>query len=272
MLSKILIAPFIICAIVFTYLTLEVNDKYSWYIVPNVVVMAVLYILSPQIDWWWYQRRPPKLPDGLVKMFMTRIPFFDKLTPADKTKFCNRVALYMEANEFMPKGMEEVPADVKAVVAASVVQLTFWQEDYLLNKFEYIIVYPHPFPSPQYPEQWHACEIFEEDGVIMFSAEQLMAGFAQPEKFFHIGLYEYTKVFMRCHPEITMPGLPVDIWEKLELISGFPKEAVEKWVGLNDLNVMAVAVAHWFVFGDRFRVVMPELYQAIGRVLGSQIS
>ncbi len=262
MLSKILIAPFFICAVVFTYITLEINSQYSYYIVPNVVAMAIIYMLSPQIDWWWYQRRPPKLPEGSVRMFLARLPFFKNLSPNDKTKFCNRIALYMEANEFVPKAMEEMPLDVKAVVAASVVQLTFFQEDYLLNKFEHIIVYPHPFPSPQYPNQWHACEIFEEDGVIMFSAEQLMAGFAQPEKFFHIGLYEYAKVFMRCHPETTLPELPPDVWQRLEIISRFPKSAVEKWIGLNDLNVMAVAIAHWFVFGERFRVAMPETYAA----------
>ena len=249
-------------------MTLEVNANYSWYIVPNVVIMAALYMLSPQIDWWWYQRRPPKLPEGLVKMFLARFPFFKNLSQEDKTKFCTRVALYMEANEFIPKGMEEVPPDVKAVVAASVVQLTLYPQDYSLNKFEHIIVYPHPFPSPQYPTQWHASEIYEEDGVIMFSAEQLMAGFARPDKFFNIGLYEYTKVFMRCHPEVSMPNLPPDIWQKLHLVSGFPKDAVEKWVGLNDLDVMAVAVSHWFVFGERFRVAMPDLDRGLKDVFG----
>lgn len=268
MLSKILIAPFFICAVVFTYMTLEVNSSYSWYIVPNIVVMAAIYMTSPQIDWWWYQYRPPKLPEGLVKMFVTRFPFFKNLRPEDKTKFCTRVALYMEANEFIPKGMEEVPADVRAVVAASAVQLTFRHEDYLLNKFEHIIVYPHPFPSPQYPQQWHASEIFEEDGVIMFSAEQLMAGFARPDQFFNIGLYEYAKVFMRCHPEIALPSLPHDVWQKMHLISGFPKGTVEKWVGLNDLNVLAVAVSHWFVFRERFRAVMPEMDREMEMIFG----
>ena len=174
----------------------------------------------------------------------------------------------MEANEFIAKGMEDVPPDVKAVVAASVVQLTFRQEDYLLNKFEHIVVYPHPFPSPQHPKQWHASELFEEDGVIMFSAEQLMAGFAQPTKFFHVGLYEYAKVFMRCHPEVIMPDLLEDIWNKLETISGFSKEAVEKWVGLNNLNVMAVAVVHWFVFNEKFKMILPDVFYGFEKIFG----
>lgn len=271
MLSRILMAPFFIAAAVFTYMTLQVNDKYSWYIVPNVVAIAIIYMSSPQIDWWWYQRRPPKLPEGIVKMFLARLPFFQKLNPEEKTKFCHRVALYMEANEFIPKGMEEMPLDIKAVVAASVVHLTFRQEDYLLNKFEHIIVYPHPFPSPQYKE-WHASEIFEEDGVIMFSAEQLMAGFAQPDKFFHIGLYEYAKIFMRCHPEVKMPQLPDDIWKKLELISRFPKDKVEGWIGLKELNVMAVTIVHYFIFKENFQNILPGIYYDFEKIFNTQRS
>ena len=258
--------PFFVGAAIATYLTIQVSHNYSWYIVPNVVVIAALYMMSPQIDWWWYQRRPPKLPEGLVKMFMARMPFFQKLSGEDKTKFCHRVALYMEANEFIPKGMEEMPPDIKAVIAATVAQLTFRHEDYLLNKFEHIIVYPHPFPSPQYKE-WHASEIFEEDGAILFSAEQLMAGFAQPKKFFHIGLYEYAKVFMRCHPAVAPPRLPIDVWQKFQLISGFSKEAVEKWVGLKNLDEVAVAVVYYFVFTEQFKKVMPGVHESIGQML-----
>lgn len=269
MLSKILMIPFFIAAAIFAYITMQVDSSYSYYIVPNVVIIAGLYIMSPQIDWWWYQRRPPKLPEGLVKMLMARMPFFQQLSQEDKTKFCHRMALYMEANEFIPKGMEEMPYDIKAVVAATVVQLTLYREDFLLNKFEHIIVYPHPFPSPQYRE-WHACEIFEEDGVIMFSAEQLMAGFAQGDQYFNVGLYEYAKVFMRCHPEVSMPMLPADVWTQLQAVSRFPKEAVEKWIGLKELNVMAVAISHYFVFRDRFNIVMPGVFQSFEKLFGKK--
>jgi len=267
MLSRFIIAPFLILALVFLYLTLEVDSDYSWYIAPNLVIVAGLYVMSPQIDWWWYQRRPPKLPAGLVKMFLTLSSFFKQLSPEDKTKFCNRVALYMEANDFMAKGSEEVPPDVRAVIAASVVQLTFNQEDYLLNKYEHLIVYPHPFPSPQY-QAWHSSEIYDDDGVIMFSAEQLMAGFAQPHQYFNIGLYEYARAFMRCHPEVGIPELGSDAWPLLQQVSHFTKDAVEKWIGLEDIDVQAVMVSHYFVFPVRFKAVAPMVFQQLKRVFG----
>ena len=265
MLSKIITAPFLIAAIVFLYLTLNVDDKYSWYIVPNVIALVLIYMMSPQIDWWWYQRRPPKLPEGIVKIFLSRLPFFKKLSPADKTKFCTRVALYMEANEFMPKGMESVPLDIKAVIAASAVQLTFNRENYLMDKFEHIIVYPHPFPSPQY-KGWHASEIYEEDGVIMFSAEQLMAGFAQPKQYFHTGLYEYAKVFMRCHPDIEFPEFNENIWPQFQQISNFPKTALENVMGLKNLDLKAIGVVYYLIFAERFKIILPKEFNALENI------
>ena len=267
MLSKILMIPFVVLAFAFLFMAVLVDSGYAMWAVPFVVALAVIYVMSPQINWWWYQKHPPRLAEPLVKMLLARLPFFRGLPPAEKTRFCTRIALYMEANEFRPQGTEKVPEDVKAVIAASVVQLTFGMDDYLLNKFEHIIVYPHPFPSPQY-ERWHACENYEPDGAILFSAEQLMAGFAAPQKFFHIGLYEYAKVLQICHPDFHFPDWPADSWGKLTAVSGFSKAALEKWVGLPDLDLTAVAVAHFFVFPEKFKTVLPQEYDTLAAVLG----
>ena len=53
MLSKLLSFPFAIAAIYFFYMTMKVEESYAIYIVPDVIAIAVLYILSPQIDWFW---------------------------------------------------------------------------------------------------------------------------------------------------------------------------------------------------------------------------
>ncbi|MBI5916081.1 MAG: zinc-dependent peptidase [Bacteroidetes bacterium] len=267
MLSKFLLIPFVLAALVFVYFTWEVDYNYMWWAVGFAVASMAIYMLGPQINWWWYQRRPPELHAGLRHFINTHSLFYQNLTAAEKTRFRHRMALYMEANEFMAQGMESVPADLKGVAAASAVQLTFGLEDYLLNKFEHIIIYPHPFPSPQHPEQWHASEIFEEDGVIMFSAEQLMASFLQPKRYFHIGLYEYARALRRQQPTLTFPAFDENSWPQLQLVSGFTKDLIEKWVGLKNIDPVAVAVAHFFVFPERFKVVLPGEYEGLAGAL-----
>lgn len=271
MLSRYLYIPFVLLAIVFL-MTTAITKEYAYaiYAVPCVVGIAVLYILSPQIDWWWYKRHPLDLPAGLRHFLNINSLFYQNLSAADKTKFRNRMAMYMEANEFMPQGMEDVPPDIKAVVAASVVQVTFGQEDYLLNKFEHIVIYPHPFPSPQFPDQWHASEFFEEDGVIMFSAEQLMPGFLQPQRFLHIGLYEYVRVFRHSYPSVAFPYVGKEHWPMLEQVSSFPKDKTIQYIGLHEIDMVALAAVYFFVFPENFKAQLPDIYDGFAQALNQQ--
>lgn len=258
--------PFALAALIFLYFTWEVDEKYMWFLLASMMMTVVIYLLGPQIDWWWFQRKPPELPAPLRHILNTRFPFYQKLSAENKTRFRNRMALYMEANEFIAKGTEQVPVDVKGALAATVVWLTFGLKDYRLGKFEHIVIYPHPFPSPQYPEKWHASEIFEEDGVMLFSAEQLMPAFFEPGRYFHTGMYEYAKAFMRCYPAESYPSLSQPDWGKLERISGFSREILEKWIGLPDIDVLAVAITHFFVFPEKFKAEMPEIHAALSKV------
>lgn len=260
MASKILAIPFVLAALVFLYLTWEVDSRYSWYIVPFVVALALIFVLSPQIDWWWHKKRPPRLRPKIQGLLERFLPYYQKLSESEKQRFRDRVALYMMAIDFQAKGMDDVPADLQAVVAASAVQLTFGQADFLLTPFEYIIFYPQPFPSPQYPEHFHASEIYEEDGVMIFSAEQLMKGFLQPMQFYPIGLHECAKAWERIHLQQDWPELGAAIWSDLQAISGFSREAIQRWINLDSIPVRPVSVALFFTFPERFQQHLPELY------------
>ncbi|GAB4257990.1 MAG: hypothetical protein Kow0027_25410 [Saprospiraceae bacterium] len=261
MLSRYLIAPLIFVALIFLYLAWEDDSSWSYYLIPCILGAAVIYVFSPQIDWWWYQHRPPDLPPGLRKMLEAKLPYYRRLPEPLQQRFRQRMAMYMHAHEFKAQGMESMPIDLQAIIAATAVQVSFGQEDFLMEPYEHIIVYPHPFPSPQFPEKWHTCEIYDEDGVILFSAEQLMISFMDPQKHFHIGLYEYARVFRRCHSEMSWPAWAEEDWPKLEQVSGMKLSYLRKWIGLPDLDIGAVAVAHFFVFPERFKAAFPERYE-----------
>ena len=143
--ARILSIPFVLIALGFLYLTWEVSQSYSIYIVPFVILMALIYAFGPQINWWWYQRHPPKLKPKIRLLITRHLPYYQQLVESEQGRFRKRVALYMEANDFMPQGMESVPEDLRAIAAACAVQLTFGKKDFLLPKFEHIIFYPHPF-------------------------------------------------------------------------------------------------------------------------------
>lgn len=259
MLSRFLMIPFAIVALACLYLVWE-EGLAPLYIVPWVIMIAIIFVLAPQIDWWWAKRKPPALDPKLEGFLRRFFPYYSQLAIPAKKRFVNRVSLYLMATEFIPKAMAEVPEDVKGLIAANVVMLTFGQEDYRLSKFEKIVTYPHPFPSPQYMEFFHSTEHFEEDGVILFSLEQLIPGATQRNKFYNIALHEYAKIFVLTYKDLPYPKFDDTIWSKLEKVSGFQTEKVKNYIGLPILEPLPVSINYFFTFPQEFKQQLPELY------------
>lgn len=258
MFANKLLIPFVLLAMLFLYLMWEVDPNYSIWIVPPVIVAALIHIFSPQINWWWYQTRP--LPvDPMVKTLLGKhLPFYTNLSKEEKDRFDHRVELFQMANEFMPQGMEEVPKDMKGLIAANAVWLTFGREDFTFPKFENIIVYPHKFPSPQFPETFHTSEIYEPDGVIIISLEQFVPSFLNMKQFYPIALHEYAKIFVISNPSENYPHFKDDFWNILPQISGLSQDKIETFMGLRGIEPLPVAIVHFFTYPEEFKQFFPN--------------
>ena len=269
---QILAIPLVLMSALFLYIAHAKDEKFAlWAIVPFVLAAAA-WVMGPQINWWWYKRNPPQLDPVLQRIIDDYFLFYKNLSPDLKKRFRDRLALFMLGNEFIrPPRPDEgderppLPEDIKAAVAACAVQVNFGKENFLTSKFENIVVYPHPFPSPQF-EAFHTAEIYEPDGVVLFSAEQLMTGFNSPQQFFSIGLYEYARIFKILHPSVSYPILDENIWESLEKISGMKRLVIESIIGLPHAEIFGVAAHHFFTFGDRFLIVLPDVYQLLSNI------
>lgn len=268
--SRVVAAPFVFCALLFLYLAWEFDEKYAFYIIPCVIVLAVIFVFSPQIDWWWYIRRPPALDPHVRMLLVKHHPFYQTLSTEDKEKFRDRVALFMLANDFKAQGTDAVPEDIKGVISSNAVHLTFRQSNFLFPKFETIVVYAHPFPSPQYPQKEHVSELYEEDGVLLFSADHLMFGFTQPRQYYNIGLHEYAHAFVLSHKDWPWPKLEEETWKALERISGFPKSGIFQWINRPDVELLPAAIVHYFTFPESFGAVLPDIKTAFDGIFLSK--
>lgn len=259
--TRLFAIPFGVGFFLFFYLAWAKDEAFAIYIIPCSLILGLMYVFSPQIDWWWYKRYPPDLSDGIRRFFSERYTYYTRLPLRDKEVFRQKVAMFSMATDFKPMVMPEVPADVRAIVSASAVQLSAAFEDFLYPPFENVVIYPHPFPSPQYPEHFHISELFEEDGVILFSMDHLIKSFAEPDRYYNVGLHEFAKVFMLTYPDKPYPELTEASWDDLEQISQFSKAAILEWINLPEIDPEPVSIAHFFVFPERFKAVLPEMYQ-----------
>lgn len=264
--ALILSIPLLLIAAVLSCLVYWVDERYAPYIAIPVVGLAIVYVFSPQINWWWFKRHPADLPDPL-KRLVGYSPYYKRLPEKLQLRFRQKVALIMMSIDFKkPTDEGGVPEDIKAALAASIAPLVLGTETLLFPPFEYVVVYAMPFPSPQYPTRMHLSEIYEEDGVSLFSAEHLLKGFLQPEQYFPIGLYEYARIFQRLcvKDNISAPKPEENVWLALEQISGYSRTRIAQWINLEetDIELPAVAIVHFFTFPERFRALLPALYEA----------
>ena len=240
MFARLLLAPLVILTLVGLYISWEVSSDYSWMIIIGVILIALVHVFSPQINWWWYSRHPKDL-DAPIIQFLERFDlYYQQLAPMARIRFRQRMALLMMGNEYMPQGWESVPADVEAIIAAAAVKVRFHEENLLYANCEKIVVYPLAFPSPAYLHDWHSSEWFAEDGVVLFAADALMKGQLQPGKSIDLALYEYCRI----QQELTGQGRPggsvEDPWPEIRRRTGWGPEEIQAMIGLKDVDAGAV--------------------------------
>ena len=266
MFARYLAMPFVFAAILSLYLTWEVHRSYSFYMIPSVVMLAIVFVLSPQLNWWWYSRHPQDLSPGLRALLEKAPGFYQRLDEDEKLRFRQRIGLFRMGNEFMPQGMTSIPTDAELVVATSAVTLLFHKPELVFSRHEHVILYNHHFPSPQFPEIFHFSEVFDEDGVVMFSIPHLFKGFFEPGQYFPLGLYEYARIYMRTYPQEKFPELNDSDWPVLERISGFSREGVESWINTPDISLSGIGIALYFSFPEQFEQEMPEVHSALTQI------
>jgi hypothetical protein len=267
MFANLLAAPFVFLALAFLYIAWDVDSDYAVWIAPFVLISALIYTFSPQINWWWYSQRPPALRPGILALLERHCGFYRRLDEVGQKRFRDRVALFVMGTDWQPMGWPEetLPPDVQAVLAAQAVSLTFHRERFLFDKFEKVIVFPRPFSTPAYPYD-HASELFEGDGCLLFSAEQVMQAFLQPTQWYNVGLHEYAHALVRSHPKADWPQWADEgpVWQQLEALSQMSRGHMESVVGLQEpLPLLPVVLHHFISFPEAFRAEMPEVAERI---------
>lgn len=250
--------PFVLLLLGSIYLTYAVDSDWAISIVILVVILLGGFILSPLINWWWWERFPPDLAPELGKLLEAKFSFYQKLDDKGKREFRKRIFMFSQGTNFMAQGIEKVSEDMKLMIASAPVTMSFHDEAFLFDQFENIVVYPHPFPSPQYPEQFHASEIYQPDGVVMLCVEHVIRGFIENDQYFSPAWYEYAKIYQLTYPDKNYGDWSNVDWKDIEKIGGFTKESLIQYIGLPNLDIKAFGIACYFLYPDAFRQQLPK--------------
>jgi Mlc titration factor MtfA (ptsG expression regulator) len=237
------------------------DQRFMLPLVICILLGAIAYIFHFQIDFWWVKRQKPKLSAPMRAMLYQSNQFIHTIGPEDQEKFEQRMELWVAAKEYISKGIEDLPEDLKYITAIYPIMLTIFKEKFLFEDLDRIAFYPHAFLSPGYPDDIHCCEVEKEDGVFIFSIEQMMVGHMQPKRYYNILLHSFAEAYKFKFPEEQYPVLPDHIWNLLGRMSQISKEKVDHFIGIKQEDPWPMAVHHFFVYPKRFMELAPELYK-----------
>ncbi len=262
MISRYFLGAFAMMALVFLYLAWSDDPSWAPFMIPPVLLAAVTYVLSPQLDWWHFQRRPPAVPEGFLRLLSKKNKLWKNLGPPTRKRLLQHMMLYTKAHSFTGKSIKKVPEDAKMVIGFYASLLTLNRGDYLLKPYERIVFYPHPFPSPEV-EELHISEHHPADGVLVFALPYVMNAFLAPDQFFQPALYELGRVCVVLWEEQPWPKVTEAHEDHLSIISRFPKASTRKVIGGKEVDYLGLAIHHFFQFPDRFQQELPDLFSEL---------
>ena len=246
------------------------GEPYSALIILPAIAAAGAYTLSPQIMWWWWQRNAPDLPTDLAPL-LQRFDLYRKLNPDEKREFRRRTFLIKEATYLHGQAIDELPEDVRIMVAASAASVTFYRSEFLLEHFDTIIFYRHYFPTPVH-EVLHSSELHTEDGAIIWTLNVFLRSVIEPQKYLHLGLYEYGRALFSTDPELYKALNDTSLtFAEVERISQFTEVKLKEFIGLAELDLAAITQVLYFTHSAIFVSLFSDKARRVNELITRKV-
>ncbi len=201
--------------------------------------------------------------------------FYKKLPPKSKGIFSRRVAQFINHKKFIPREMERVSREMKVLIAASAIQLTFGFPKLSLKWFRYILVYPDVFFSNA-NQAHHKGEVNPRAKSIVLSWKHFVEGYLKADGR-NLGLHEMAHA-LRLENRIRNEEynfLSSEILHDWELraehtmaeIRNGQESFFRKYGSVNNEEFFAVAVENFFERPKEFFEKHPLTYKTMCRLL-----
>jgi MtfA peptidase len=210
------------------------------------------------------------------KILESKFPYYKKLCTKDKKKFEKRVQYFISTKQFIPRNMKEVTPEMKCLISATAIQLTFGFPGLNLASFKKIIIYPDSYYS-MIKRTYHKGEVNPSAGIIVLSWKNFEENHMDTHSQKNLGLHEMAHA-LRLENRLLNEEYDffdesiLNQWDKLS------KHEVEKiregndsffrdYAGTNSDEFFAVAVENFFERSEEFASFLPEMYQTLVELL-----
>lgn len=204
-----------------------------------------------------------------VDLFLrTNFSYYRTLPENAKSKFLYRVNKFINNKNFEGRKELEVTNEMKILISASAVQVTFGLEKFLFDSFHTILLYPEKYYST-IDKRYHKGEV-NLAGTIVFSWKDFKEGYAVAGDNYNLGLHEMAHALrFDKFKNSDVDEFFSEYFNKWQAIGNHEfyrikagKESfLREYAGSNKEEFFAVCVEHFFESAQKMREVLPELYK-----------
>ncbi|MDX9695786.1 MAG: zinc-dependent peptidase [Bacteroidales bacterium] len=251
-------------------------DPYSKLLYFLTIALLVMFTLR-HFEYFRDLRRiflSKKQKTDFDQFFARNFNYYNFLTDSDKKRFIFRVYNLSQKIKIVGRQNFQVTNQVKLVVLAAHVQLTFGLDYYLMPIFKTILIYPGAYRNP-ITGRMHDGEI-NPRGLLVLSWEKFTKGYFFPTDKINLGLHELAHALMISIIKTKGRDQSLDYYlneiikisnREIQKIRNKETHFFRDYAGENVYEFFAVAVEHFFEAPEGFKLELPALYMYMTKLL-----
>ena len=223
-----------------------------------------------------------KLTDKQKLILKNQFSFYNKLTDKQKSHFEHRVASFILDKDFIGREGILITDEIKTLISATAVMLTFGFRDFYIGLISKIVVYPTKFYSNT-NEAYHKGEFNPKLETLVVSWKDFKEGFHDEKDNINLGIHEITHaihinsikerdvsstIFTDSFKELS------DLLIKDENLKHnlMASQYFRKYAFTNQFEFLAVLVENFIETPQDFKIQFPSIYAKVKQMLNFNIT
>ncbi|WP_242091817.1 zinc-dependent peptidase [Aestuariivivens sediminicola] len=226
------------------------------------------------VHFYFFKRKLSELQKQILK---DKFRFYNKLSEQNKRYFEHRVASFIIDKDFIGRGGLVITEEMKVLLAATAVMLTFGFRDFYIGLISKIVVYPKKFYSKS-NASYHKGEFNPKLKALVLSWEDFLKGFDVEDDNLNLGIHEFTHaIHINSIKERDISStIFSDTFKELsEMLSKddalrdsiTSSKYFRKYAYTNQFEFLAVAIEHFIETPQDFKSEFPQVYAKVRQML-----
>lgn len=220
---------------------------------------------------------PRRLNKNQKAVLKRKFRFYNKLSDKNKRNFEHRVKSFINDKDFIGRGGLIITEEMKVLISATAIMLTFGFRDFYIGLISKIVIYPRKFYSKS-NNTYHKGEFNPKLKALVLSWQDFERGFSIQDDNINLGIHEFTHAIhinSIKERDISSTIFSDSFKELSELLS--KDEALRtkitdskyfrNYAFTNQFEFLAVAIENFIETPQEFRTEFPKIYSKIRQML-----